>query len=164
MRAGVCLDHGDGFSSSQFSSRFSMNSYLLTIHQQPLGFLNAYWATQDRYLPLDRHNLHLAGGNQEERFIGSSNRSCWETSSRSCLDSSHRSKPPARHSEALAYDSDEIFGCQECFSPPGPNFLVQASWMPLLLPYLISFGRIQLPWLSFGSGSTRESNHYACPG
>lgn len=127
VRAGVCLGHGDGFSSSQFSFRFSMNSYLLTIHQQPLGFLNVYWATQDRHLPQDRRSLHLAGGNQEERFIGSSNRSCSETSSRSRLDSSHRSKPPARHFDALAYDSDETFGCQECFSPPEPNFLAQAS-------------------------------------
>ena len=104
-----------------------MNSYRLTIHQQPLGFLNAYWATQDRHLPLDRRSLHLAGGSQEERFIGSSNRSCSETSNRSRLDFSHRSIPLVRHSEALAYDSDETFGCLECFCPLEPNFLAQAS-------------------------------------
>ena len=126
--AGVCLGHGDGFNSSQFSSRFSMNSYLLTIHQQLLGhFLDAYWASQDRHLPLGRHNLHLAGGNQEERFIGSSNKNCSKTSKRSRLYFSHRSKLPARYFEALVNDFDETFGYLECCFPLEPNFLVQAS-------------------------------------
>ena len=126
--AGVCHCHGDDFSSCQSSFHFSMNSYLLTIHQQLLGFSNADWVTRDSYSPLDRRNLHLAGSNQEEHFVSTiSNRNCSETSSRSRLNFSHRSKPPARYSEALVNDSDGTFGYLNCCSPLEPNFLVQVS-------------------------------------
>ena len=123
--ARVCRDHGDGFSSCQFDSRFSMNSYLLTIHQQLLACWNSDWVIRD-HSPLDRRSLHLAGGNPEGHFISSSNRSCSRTNSRSRLDFSYRRIHPARYSEALSNDSDGIFGCLECYFPQEPNSLIQA--------------------------------------